>query len=468
MPLVLGVDSSTHATRVELRDAEDGRLFASGASPHPPVYPPVAEQDPDVWWNALVEARHDAGGALGVAGVAVAAQQHGLVVLDEENRVIRPAKLSSDTEAAPDAARLVDALGGSAEWAIACGSVPAASFSIAKLAWLARTEPESFGRVARVLHVHDWLTLRLSRRYVTDRGDASSTGYWSPRENRWRADLLELVDPNKDWGACLPRVLGPEEPAGDRQGVLIGAGTGDNMAAALGLGLQPRDVVVSLGRSARIFTVRERPTEDPSGAVDGFADATGRFMPLVSIVNATGVTAAVARLLGVDAHRFEQLALNAPPGAGGVTLVPYFEPERTPHVHDSSGLMTGLRSDTEPEQIARAAVEGVVCGLIDALDALRAADVPVGGRLYLIGEAARSHAFQRVLADLLERPVGVPKGDRIAAGASVQAAATVLRVPADEVAEAWRLGQAHEVEPDPRVDAPEIRAAYAKARDLAY
>ncbi len=468
MPLVLGVDSSIHATTVELRDTDDGRLYASGSAPHAPVHAPRAEQDPTTWWNALVEARHNAGGAFGVAGVAVAAQQHGLVVLDDENRVIRPAKLSIDTEAAADAADLVDSFGGSAEWVAACGSVPAASFSIAKLAWLARAEPESFARVARVMEPHDWLTYRLSRRAVTDRGDASSTGFWSPRENRWRADLLGLVDDHKDWGGCLPRVLGPDEPAGDRQGVVIAAGTGETMAAALGLGLRPRDLVISMGEQAHLFTVRERPTEDASGAVAGFADATGRFMPMIPVVNGAGVARSVARLIGVDANRFDQLALNAPPGADGVTVVPYFQPERTPHAPDASGLVTGLRADVAPEHLARATIEGIVCGMLDAVNALRAADVPVGGRLYLIGPAARSHAFQRVLADLSERPVAVPTGDRAAAGACVQAAAAVLRQPPDEVAEAWGVNHAREIEPDARVDADEIRATYAATRDLRY
>jgi xylulokinase len=468
MPLVLGVDSSMHATTVELRDAEDGHLYASGSAPHEPVSPPCAEQDPASWWAALVEARHNAGGALGVAGVAVAAQQHGLVVLDEEGKVIRPAKLSIDTEARRDAQALVEGFGGSAEWAMACGSVPAASFSIAKLAWLARTEPESFARIAHVMEPHDWLTFRLSRRAVTDRGDASSTGYWSPRENRWRADLLALVDDNKDWGGCLPRVLAPDEPAGDRQGVVIGAGTGETMAAALGLALAPRDLVILLGRQATVFTVRERPTEDLSGAVAGFADATGRFMPHVQLVNGAGVTDSVARVLGLDDNRFDQLALNAPAGAGGLTLVPYFEAERTPSVPKAGGMLVGMRSEVSPELIARAAVEGVVCALIDAIDALRAADVPIGGRIFLVGRAARSHAFQRVLADLLERPIAVPKGDRAATGACVQAASAVLQRPPGDIAEAWGLDKAREIEPDLGVDAEQIRSDYAAARDLRY
>ena len=251
MPLVLGVHSATNATKVELRDSDDGREYGSGRAEHPGAAPPVSEQDPMDWWHALVEARHDAGGALGVSAVAVAAQQHALVVLDESGRVIRPAKLWNDTEATPDADDLVDALGGAPEWAHAVGSVPDAAFAVSKLAWLRRREPDAFDRIAKVLLPHDWLTFRLSRKIVTDRGDASATGYWSPREERWNPEVLTLVDEHRDWSSCLPRVLAPDEQAGDREGVVISAGTGEAMAAALGLGIHPRDVVVSVEGARR-------------------------------------------------------------------------------------------------------------------------------------------------------------------------------------------------------------------------
>jgi xylulokinase len=424
------------------------------------------DQDPALWWQALVDARHEAGGALGVASVAVAAQQPGLVALDEGGRLIRPARVRGDRAAARDAERLVEALGPDA-WASACGSVPTSSFTIAKLAWLRRAEPDAFTQIAAVLQPHDWLTYRLSRQAVTDRGGASATGYWSPREERWRPDLLELVDPEKHWAACLPRVLGPEEPAGDREGVVIAAGTGDAQGAALGLGLEPHDVVVDLGPSGKVFSVRERPTEDPTGSVFGLADATGRYLPLVSSLDVASIIESFAALLGVDRGRFDLLALGAPFGAHGVVLVPALDGPLTGRLTggtvDAGGVLSGIRNDITPELVARAVVEGVACSILDAVDALRAADVPVGGRLYLMGQGARSHAIQGALANLGERPISVPKGDRVATGACVQAAATLRGHPAAEVAAAWQLHDAREVEPAANVDAGEIRAAYRAA-----
>lgn len=457
MPLVLGVDSSTQSTKVELRDADSGALVGRGRAAHPITRPPRSEQDPAVWLAALEAARAQAGHEREIDAISVAAQQHGLVVLDARGDVIRPAKLWNDTESAPDAAWLLGRLeGGAAAWASACGSVPVAAFTITKLSWLHRREPEAFARITSVMLPHDWLAYRLTGERTTDRGDASGTGYWSPREERWRLDLLELVDAELDWAAALPEVRGPGEALG----------TGDNMAAALGVGLQPGDVVISLGTSGTVYAVSETPTADPTGAVAGFADATGRFLPLVCTLNATLVTDAVARLLGADRAHFDALALAASAGAGGVTLVPYFDGERTPDRPDATGMLTGLRSDVTPEQVARAAVEGVVCSLLGGLDALRDAGVAVDhGRLLLVGGGARSAAFRQVLAGLAQRVVVVPDGnEHVALGACVQAAARQSARPIAEVQAAWGLGAGTVVDPEPGVDAVSVRAAYASAR----
>jgi len=477
MPLVLGVDSSTQATKVEIRDADGGRLVASGRAPHPPTTPPRSEQQPDAWWQALLQAMRQAG-RHDIAAMAVAGQQHGLVALDAGRRVLRPAKLWNDTESAPEAEALAQALG-PARWAEACGSVPVAAFTITKLAWLKNHEPQTFARLAHVLLPHDWITFRLTGRLVTDRGDASGTGYWSPGEGRWRPDLLALVDRSVDWMPRLPEVLSPTETAGSvatslaaelglgTGEVLVGAGTGDNMAAALGVGLRAGDVAISLGTSGTVYAVCQRPTADPTGAVAGFADATGRFLPLVCTLNATKVSDAFARILGVDRETFDALALDASPGADGLVLLPYLDGERTPNRPNATGVLTGLRSAVSREQVARAAIEGVVCGLLDGLDALTAAGVPVReGRVLLVGGGARSPAYQRVLADLIGRPVLVPEAsEHVAIGACIQAAAVLRDRMPEEVAAEWQSGAGHTVEPDLSVDSAAVRAAYAAARD---
>jgi len=481
---VAGIDSSTSATKVEVRDADTGRLWGSGRRPHPPTRPPRSEQDPGAWWAALVQAWHDAG-RYDVVAMSVAGQQHGMVVLDDADQPLRPAKLWNDTEAAPDAAALVDTLG-SQEWADRCGSVPVAAFTIAKLAWLQRVEPDNFARLRKILLPHDWLTWRLTGRIVTDRGDASGTGYWSPREGRWRTDLLRLLtnDGAVDWIERLPTVLAPNEAAGEVSveaalplnleagSVLVGPGTGDNMAAALGAGLRPGDVLVSIGTSGTVMTVSDHPTADASGSVAGFADATGRWLPLVCTLNATKVTDAVAGWLGIADHdAFDALALSARPGAGGVVCVPWFDGERTPNRPNASGAFTGLRSDTTSAQLARAAFEGVVCGLLDGLDALTSLGAgPGGGRLVLVGGGARSAAYRQVLADLTRQPVVVLPADvePVALGACIQAAAIHHAQPPEVVAAAWGATNDdgdRNTAPDDSVDAAAIRIAYAAAAD---
>lgn len=465
MPLVAGVDSSTTATKVEVRDLDTGHVVGRGASPHPATRPPRSEQHPAAWWSAL-EAAWQQAGARDVAAVSVAGQQHGMVALDGDRHVIRPAKLWNDTESAPEAASLIGRLpGGRRAWAEACGLVPVASFTITKLAWLRRHEPRAWDRLAQVVLPHDWLTLRLTGRLVTDRGDASGTGYWSAATGTYRHDLLALVDAERDWTSAVPAVLGPLEVAGEWRGALVGPGTGDNMAGALGVGLRPGDVVVSLGTSGTVYGVADEPVADPTGIVAGFADATGRHLPLVCTLNATKVTDAVVRLLGADHDELDRLALAAPPGAGGLTLLPYLDGERTPDRPDATGVLAGLRSDVGREQLARAAVEGVVCGLLDALDAL-AAVAPTGGRTILVGGGARSRAYRQVLADLSGRPVLVPRGDeQVAAGACVQAAAVASRTRPAEIADAWGLGAGDVVEPGAGAAAArDVRAGYAALR----
>ncbi|MBW3603542.1 MAG: xylulokinase [Actinobacteria bacterium] len=478
--LVCGIDSSTQSTKVELRDVDTGELVATGRGAHPAVSPPASEQDPQAWWDALGTAMHEVREHLpDVAAVAVAGQQHGLVVLDDDDRPLRPAKLWNDTTSAPQARALVDRLGAEA-WADAVGLVPVASFTITKLAWMAEHEPERLARTRRIMLPHDYLTRRLSGAHVTDRGDASGTGWWSPHHGTYDPELLGLVvDDPRAWLERLPRVLGPDEAAGrvtddaaDRlglpSGALVACGTGDNMAAALGLGLQPGDVVMSLGTSGTLYAVSDTPTADPSGLVAGFADATGRYLPLVATLNATQVTHTIAGLLDTDVAGLERLALDAGSTQRPLVLVPYLEGERTPDLPTATGLLTGLRTSTSRADLARAAYLGVLCGLFTGVTALRNTGVDLSGRRFLVGGGARSEAYQAFAADLWGGDVAVPHAqEAVAAGACVQAAAALDEQSPIETARRWSLGEGATVTPSGRVDADVVRSAYTAAADAA-
>ncbi len=462
MPLVAGVDSSTQSVKIVVRDADSGALAREARVPHPEG----TEVDPGAWWAALQQA---ADGLLdGVVAMAVAGQQHGLVTLDDAGEPVRPALLWNDTRSAPDAQDLVTELRGPQAWADAVGSVPLAAFTIAKARWVARNEPHLVPRIARILLPHDYLTWQLAGRpdvAVTDRGDASGTGYWSPAAGQYRTDLLELALGGHR--PELPRVAAPAEIVGHTaDGIALAPGTGDNMGAALALGIGPGDVVVSLGTSGTAFACSDAPTADASALVAGFADASGRFLPLVCTLNAARILDSTAAMLGVDFDGLAALALAASPGAGGLTLLPYFDGERTPNLPDAHGSLHGItRVNLVAQNIARAGIEGMLCGLADAVDALVAVGV-TPRRILLIGGAAANPAVSSIAATLFEVPVEVPPpGEYVADGAARQAAwawAGSAEPPDWPLLRGGAL-QHHEPRPEPRV-----REAYAQARAALY
>ncbi|MBA3416073.1 MAG: xylulokinase [Chloroflexia bacterium] len=483
MPLVAGIDSSTQSCTVVLRDADTGEVRGTASAPHPRTTPPRSEQHPDAWWQALMDAFAAVGDGAGVgevAAIGIGGQGHGLVALDAAGVVIRPAKLWNDTTSTAEARQLVAELG-RAEWARRAGSVPVAAFTITKLLWLRRHEPGGFRRLRRVALPHDWLNLRLTGRQATDRSEASGTGYFSPASGHYDLGLLGLVDPERDWAGALSEVVPPDEAVGEvrpevaaglglGRGVLVAPGANDNPASALAYGLRPGDTVVSLGTSGTVFAPHDEPVADPSGAVNGNADATGAFLPLVCTLNATKVTDFAARLLGVDHAALGALALAAPADPDRPVLQAFLDGERVPERPAARGILAGLRSDSSREEVARAAFEGVLLGLHDGLLALECLGVRTDGRLLATGGGARSPAYRQFLADIFDRPVHyVDLGDAAALGAAAQAAAILRGVTVAEVAAAWAPATEVVAEPRPGQAIEEVRARYRRllaAEDL--
>jgi xylulokinase len=470
MTLVAGVDSSTQSCKVVVRDLDTGAVVRTGRASHPDG----TEVDPAAWWDALLAAFADAGGLDDVAAIAIAGQQHGMVALDGEGQVVRDALLWNDTRSAQAALDLIEEAGAEA-LANGTGTVPVASITSSKLRWLCDAEPDNAARVAAVALPHDWLTWRLLgygpeadspsgpvlEALATDRSDASGTGYFDPVRNRYDRGMLELA---LGHDVVLPRVLGPAEVAGRTidgipgvpAGIVVGAGAGDNAGAGLGLGATAGDVVVSIGTSGTVFAVSPTPTHDPSGTVAGFASASGEYLPLVATLNAARILDVTAALLGVDHDELGRLALEAAPGADGLVLVPYFAGERTPNLPDATASLLGmtLGSTTRPN-LARAAVEGLLCALADGLAAVEVQGV-TAERLLLIGGAALNSAVQAVAAQVFAEPVVVPApGEYVALGGSVQAAwALTGKRPT------WPIPEVASPDPDHH---PEILEAYRAA-----
>lgn len=464
--LVAGVDSSTQATKVVVVDPDTGRVVGHGQAPHTVTGSGGArESDPRQWWTALRDALAATGRAREVGAIAVAGQQHGLVVLDRAGQPLRAASLWNDTRAAADAEALTARLGAE-RWAQLTGLRPVASFTVCKWAWLRRTEPEVASAVAAVRLPHDYLTERLTGQGTTDRGDASGTGWWSPLSGDYLDEILALPEVDLPMER-LPAIVAPADVAGEvsadtanlldmAPGTIVGPGTGDNMAAALGLGLSVGQAAMSLGTSGTIYALSERPAADPSGVVAGFADATGRFLPLAATLNCTVAVDRVAGWLGLDRDDV------AP--AESVVMLPYLDGERTPNLPLASGTIRGLRHTSTPQQVLMAAYEGAVTSLLVAYDAIGQA---VGGLdpsspLLLIGGGARGRTWRSVVGRLTGRPIQVPEaGELVALGAAVQAT-TVLRGEAPgTIAARWGTAAGTLLDPVP-VDEERL----ARIRDL--
>jgi xylulokinase len=438
-------------------DQDDGRVVATGRAPHAVTGSGGArETDPAVWWEALRAALAETGRAGEMGAISVAGQQHGLVVTDSDGRPLRPAVLWNDTRSAPDATALRDELGADA-WAERVGVVPVPSFTVTRWAWLQRTEPEVAAAARAVRLPHDWLSERLCGRGATDRGDASGTGWWSTRDEEYADEVLQLSAVDLD-GGLLPDVLGPREPAGAvhsgaaaelglPEGALVGPGTGDNMGAALGLGLRPGEPAISLGTSGTAYAAMSERAVDPSGLIAGFADATGGFLPLAATLNCTLAVDRVAAWLGLEREAVAQRT--------EVTVLPYLDGERTPNLPRAAGTIAGLRHETEPGQILLAAYEGAVASLVEALELL--AGVGSGldpeAPVVLIGGGARGAVWQDTVARLSGRAVQVPDTEELVAlGAAAQAAAVLTGEPPEEIARRWDTRAGRLVEPPAEPD----------------
>ncbi|MDR0950149.1 MAG: xylulose kinase [Candidatus Ancillula sp.] len=469
---VAGVDSSTQSTKVLVVDSETGNIVRQGSAKHPDG----TECHPDYWYNAFLEAVEGVNGLDDIEAISVGGQQHGMVLLDSCGEVIRPALLWNDTRSARAAEDLIAELGGlfiakspaafedghaidnigAKAWADAIGSVLVASITVTKIRWVAAHEPQNAKRIAAVCLPHDWLSWRIAGygpksqglepnfdALWTDRSDASGTGYFDCEKNEYRRDLLELAlrplsekigeDGVKELAQSihLPKVVKCNEIGAKsigvegviKAGLPVGPGCGDNAGAALGLGLKPGEVSVSLGTSGVVAAISPVATHDKSGAINGFADATGNFLPLACTLNASRIVDSAKEILGASYDEVGELALNAEPGADGLTLVPYFEGERVPNRPTANATLFGMTlANTTRENIARAFVEGMLSGQNDGLVLMQKLGVPIE-KVFMIGGSMKSPAVRAIAPAVFGRDITLPVvSEYVALGAAKQAA----------------------------------------------
>lgn len=461
-PLFLGLDVGTQGTKALLVDLERACVIARASSSYGLIEglpAGAAEQHPSTWIAAIRAAcaelfRERPKDRMRVGGVGVSGQQHGLVVLDARGEVLRAAKLWCDTSTVAEAQRLSEQVG---------RRVPV-GFTASKISWLARTQPELFARVAHVLLPHDYVNFALTGEYWMECGDASGTGFFDVRERRFDARALEcvhsrlsgLLPPLVDAHA-LPGALSAAgaQLTGLPVGTPVAAGSGDNMCSAMGSGATREGVLVcSLGTSATIFHHSSKPVIDPEDLIAPFCGASGGWLPLLCVMNATGVAEEVRRAFALSRERFDELVLARAPGADGITFLPYLAGERVPDLPLACGVLHGLRPGSlDPALLARAALEGVALNLQWGLERMRALGTRAD-ELNLVGGASRSRAWARILADVLGlrvRPLAEPES--AALGAALQAAWAVRRaagenVGLDALARPFLAGAGEPLEPD--------------------
>jgi xylulokinase len=455
MAKVAGVDSSTQSVKIVVRDAETGELLATASRPHPDG----TEVDPQAWWVALQAVVEDVGGLDSFDAIGIAGQQHGMVVLDEAGDVIRPALLWNDTRSSESA----DALNSEfPDIHLQTGSKLVAAFTAAKVRWLRDNEPENAARVRAIALPHDWLSWKLSGStsisdIFSDRSDASGTGYFDSKTNTY---IDEIVTASLGHNQVhLPKIVAANEFGFDNGKVKISAGAGDNASGALGVGAVLGDLVISLGTSGTAFAIASTPTHDVSGEVAGFADATGHFLPLACTLNAAKVFDSVTKILGLSFDEFSKLALDAKPGAGGITFLPHFDGERTPNKPDARGNISGLtHKNFTAANLARAAIEGVICGIAYAAEQFEDLGVSTN-RILLIGGASRNPAVQQIATEIFGKDVHVPPaGEYVADGAAKQAAWALLKTANPP---SWGSGEFEKV-PFSGND-PDVKKRYFKA-----
>jgi xylulokinase len=429
--LVAGVDSSTQSCKVLILNPSNGEIVREGRAPHPAG----SEVDPNSWWEALLEAIEIAGGLDDVGAISIAGQQHGMVLLDGNGEVVRPALLWNDTRSSGEANELIEHFG--AAWlASQTGSVPLASFTSTKLRWVRNNEPENLEKIAAVCLPHDYLSWRLSAdhgditKLFTDRSDASGTGYFNPATSQYIDEIIEFCLGKKP---LLPAIKMHNQPAAKvrksiaAHEIVIGAGMGDNAGAAMGLDLTPGKFAISIGTSGTIFGSLAKPLEDSTGIISGFADARGDFLPLVCTINAARVIEWGASLLGVSLDEFAELAISASPGAGGIEVLPYLEGERTPNLPDATASISGISlTNGSRENFARACVEGMLRGLVSGSEIISGYGESISS-VALIGGAAANKAVQQIAQEMFDVPVTVPEpSEYVALGAAKQAAKLLM------------------------------------------
>lgn len=440
--ITLGIDSGTQSTKTVALDTATGEILASAQQAYGFVEAKgegAMEQDPSAWITAVETTIGEVLNQLGtrrgeVAGIGVSGQQHGLVLLDSQDQVVRPAKLWCDTSTTAECAQLTKALGGEARVVELTGNAMLTGYTAPKILWVRKNEPSNWEKTASVLLPHDYINRWLTGVKSMEYGDASGTALLDVKTRTWSQPVLDAVAPGL--GAKLPPLRSSEVPAGTLRpelssqwnltgSVIVSSGGGDNMMGAIGTGnVSPGIMTASLGTSGTLYAFSPSPVVDPKGEVAAFCDSTGSWMPLACTMNVTLVTELTRALFAGWSHdHYASEAATIPAGSDGLLLLPYLAGERTPNLPRGSGVLHGITTKNfTPAHLARAAMEGVTLGLAYGLDRFRALGVNPT-EIRITGGGTKSPFWRQLCADVFGVPtVCLTSSEGAALGGAIQAA----------------------------------------------
>jgi xylulokinase len=469
--IYIGIDSGTQSTKAIALDLESGSILAVASQAYQLISGLPSghmEQHPADWISAVTDTVSSCLEQLGarkseVRGIGVSGQQHGLVVLDENDAVIRPAKLWCDTSTVAQCEQFAEAFGGTAGLIERAGNVILPGYTIPKLLWLKQNEPDHFKRVKTVLLPHDYINFRLTGVKRMEYGDASGMGILNIRTREWDAGLIDFVDPSVH--EALPPlgssnevhgILSPEWASvwGLSQEVIVSAGGGDNMMGAIGTGnISDGIITASFGTSGTLYGCAEKPIIDPNGEIAAFCDSTDRWLPLVCTMNVTVVTETVRGWFGWDHAELERRVRSVPAAADGVSFLPFLNGERTPNLPNGSGVIHGLNMmSATPAHLARAAMEGATLGLGYGLRRFAALGL-TPAEIRLTGGGSQSAIWRQISADVFGVPVvSLATAEGASLGGAIQAAHVDGKGSYDELGERLiALDESTRCEPDPEL-----------------
>jgi xylulokinase len=440
--MFLGIDCGTQGTKAIVLDASTGQVLGQGSAAHSMISGANGRREQDVqqWLTAFEQATQQALQQARISGeqilgIGVSGQQHGLVLLDAQGQVLRPAKLWCDTESTAENDRLLEYLGGETGSLQRLGIVIAPGYTVSKLLWTLEQHPEIFQRIDKVLLPHDYLNYWLTGRAASEYGDASGTGYFDVRSRQWDLGILQHIDPSGRLCRALPELLEAEQPVGrilpaiaQRLGInpeaWVSSGGGDNMMGAIGTGnIVPGAITMSLGSSGTVYAFTDQPQISEQASVATFCSSSGGWLPLICTMNLTNATGAIRELFDMDIAAFNLAVDHAPIGAQGVSMLPFLNGERVPALPHATGSILGLdATNLTQANLCRAVVEGTTFGLRYGLDLLRDSGIQ-STDIRLIGGGAKSPVWRQIVADIMGTPVICTEHAEAAAlGAAIQAA----------------------------------------------